>query len=85
MAAIAAIVPASNENTFSISAETLKLKIRDVSFKTIDNSQYGEVAVNGKTGTRPIPLINSLPYLEDYLAHGHPMPSNPGASLICGI
>ena len=66
-------------------AEILKLKIRDVSFKTIGNSQYGEVVVNGKTGTRPISLINSLPYLKDYLDHEHPMPSNPGASLIRGI
>ena len=66
-------------------AEILKLKIRDVSFKTIGNSQYGEVVVNGKTGTRPISLINSLPYLKDYLDHEHPLPSNPGASLIRGI
>jgi hypothetical protein len=39
----------------------MKLKIRDLSFKTIGSSQYVEVVVNGKTGTRPIPLINSIP------------------------
>jgi integrase/recombinase XerD len=64
--------------------EILQLKIRDIAFKTIGTSQYAEVVVNGKTGTRPIPLINSIPYLKDYLDHEHPMPSNPNAPLICG-
>jgi hypothetical protein len=40
--------------------------------------------VNGKTGTRPIPLINSIPDLKDYLGHEHPQPGNPNAPLICG-
>lgn len=65
--------------------EILKLKIRDVAFKSISKTQYAEVVVNGKTGTRPIPLINSIPYLKDYLNHDHPMPSNPNSPLICGI
>jgi integrase len=64
--------------------EILKLKIRDITFKTIGNSQYAEVVVNGKTGTRSIPLINSIPYLKDYLDHEHPQPGNPNAPLICG-
>jgi integrase/recombinase XerD len=64
--------------------EILKLKIRDLMFKTIGTSQYSEVVVNGKTGTRPIPLINSIPYLKDYLDHEHPQPGNPNAPLICG-
>ena len=64
--------------------EILKLKIRDLSFKMVGSSQYVEVVVNGKTGTRPIPLINSIPYLKDYLDHEHPQPSNPNAPLICG-
>ena len=65
--------------------EILKLKIRDLSFKSVGTSQYVEVVVNGKTGTRPIPLINSIPYLKDYLDHGHPQPRNLNAPLICGI
>jgi integrase/recombinase XerD len=64
--------------------EILKLKIRDVVFKTTGNYQYAEVVVNGKTGTRPIPLINSIPYLKNYLDNEHPQPSNPNAPLICG-
>jgi integrase len=46
--------------------ELLKLRIRDVIFKSIDDRQYAEVLVNGKTGSRHIPLINSLPYIKDY-------------------
>jgi hypothetical protein len=64
--------------------EILKLKIRDLSFKMVGSSQYVEVVVNGKTGTRPIPLFNSIPYLKDYLDHEHPQPRNPNAPLICG-
>ena len=64
--------------------EILKLKIRDMAFKTIGTSAYCEVVVNGKTGTRSIPLINSIPYLKDYLDHEHPQDKNPNAPLICG-
>jgi integrase/recombinase XerD len=65
--------------------EILKLKIKDIFFKSVDSYyQYAEVLVNGKTGTRPIPLIDSIPYLKDYLDHEHPQPSNPNAPLICG-
>ena len=65
--------------------EILKLKIRDLAFKTTGNYQYVDVVVNGKTGSRSIPLINSIPYVKDYLDHEHPQPSNPNAPLICGI
>ena len=63
--------------------EILKLKIRDLSFKKIGTSQYVEVVVNGKTGTRPIPLFNSLPYVKDYLTNEHPLPGNPNSPFIC--
>jgi hypothetical protein len=65
--------------------EILKLKMRDIVFKTTGNYQYAEALVNGKTGSRPIPLINSIPYLKEYLDHEHPQPSNPKAPLICGV
>jgi len=64
--------------------EILKLKIRDLAFKSAGPSTYVEVVVNGKTGTRAIPLINSIPYLKDYLDHEHPQPRNPNAPLISG-
>ena len=64
--------------------EIVKLKIKDLSFKSVGSSQYCEVVVNGKTGQRSILLINSIPYLKDYLDHSHPQPRNPNAPLICG-
>ena len=64
--------------------EIVKLKIKDIVFKTTGKSQYAEALVNGKTGSRPIPLIDSIPYLKDYLDHEHPQPGNPNAPLICG-
>ena len=64
--------------------EIVRLKIRDISFKTAGNYQYAEVVVNGKTGSRSLPLIDSIPYLKDYLDHEHPQPTNPNSPLICG-
>jgi integrase len=65
--------------------EILKLKIKDITFKIASNHyQYAEALVNGKTGSRPILLIDSIPYLKDYLDHEHPQPGNPNSPLICG-
>ena len=67
--------------------EILKLKIKDITFKTTggpSKSQYAEALVNGKTGSRPILLIDSIPYLKDYFDHAHPQPGNPNSPLICG-
>ena len=52
--------------------ELLRLRIRDIAFKNAGNKQYAEILVNGKTGSRHIPLIDSIPYLKDYLDHEHP-------------
>lgn len=65
--------------------EILKLKVKDIVFKTSGNYQYAEVLVNGKTGTRNIPLINSIPYVKDYLDHEHPQPGNPNALSFVGL
>jgi integrase len=62
-------------------AEILNLRIRDVHFKIVGNYQYAEVIVNGKTGTRPIPLISSIPYVKDWL-DDHPQQGNTNAFLI---
>jgi integrase/recombinase XerD len=61
--------------------ELLKLKIKDVVFKMAGNRQYAEILVNGKTGTRAIPLINSIPYIKDII-DSHPMKNSPDACLI---
>jgi integrase/recombinase XerD len=64
--------------------EIQKLKIKDIVFKTSGKSQYAEVLVTGKTGSRHIPLINSIPYIKDWLDE-HPQNGNPNAALICGF
>jgi hypothetical protein len=62
--------------------EILNIKIREIQFKlTGDQKQYAEVHINGKTGTRSIPLFDSLPYLKDWV-NSHPQPGNPSALLI---
>ena len=61
--------------------ELLKLKIKDIVFKMSGDRQYAEILVNGKTGPRPIPLINSLPYVKDLL-DAHPLRNNPNAYLL---
>jgi integrase/recombinase XerD len=63
-------------------SEILRMKVKDVVFKFIEGRQYAEILVNGKTGTRHIPLINSIPYLKDYL-EVHPCKTNPHIPLIC--
>jgi integrase len=63
--------------------ELLKLRIKDISFKIFEKKQYAEVFVNGKTGTRHIPLIDSIPYIKDYLNNEHPQSGNPNAMLLC--
>jgi len=47
-------------------------------FKMAGDSQYAEIVVNGKTGTRSIPLINSVPYVKDML-DSHPLRNNRNA------
>jgi integrase len=66
-------------------SELLRLRIKDVVFKlTPDKKQYAEVVVNGKTGTRQIPLINSIPYLKDWIV-AHPQGGNPNSILLSGF
>jgi integrase len=64
--------------------EILSLRIKDVVFKTTGKIQYAEVLVNGKTGTRPIPLIQSIPYVKDWLSN-HPSKNNPNSPLFIGL
>ena len=63
--------------------ELLNLKIKDITFKiTEDGKQYAELHINGgKTGSRTVPLIDSIPYLKDYLQNEHPTPENQSSWL----
>ena len=66
--------------------ELLKLRIKEVVFKLApDKKQYAEILVNGKTGTRHIPLIDSIPYIKDWITNHHPQSGNPNSILLCGF
>jgi len=64
--------------------ELLNIKLKDIVFKMSADRQYAEILVNGKTGQRAIPLINSIPYLKDWI-DDHPQSGNTEAVLICGL
>jgi integrase len=65
--------------------ELLKLRIKDVTFRfTPDKKQYAEILVNGKTGARHIPLIDSIPYIKDWISQ-HPQSGNTNSILLCGF
>ncbi|HXP53017.1 MAG TPA: hypothetical protein VN922_23940, partial [Bacteroidia bacterium] len=60
--------------------ELVKLRAKDVIFKTSGDYQYAEITVNGKTGSRTIPLFSCIPYLKDWLDE-HPQRGNPNTML----
>ena len=67
--------------------EILKLRLKDITIKTTAGGeggrhQYAEVLVNGKTGSRTIPLIDSIPYVKNWIDE-HPQQGNLNAPLIC--
>jgi integrase len=64
--------------------EILKLRIKNVVFRTSGNYHYAEVLINGKAGTRSIPLFDSIPYVKDWLDE-HPLRGNPNAFLVAGM
>ena len=68
-----------SRDTSCRASEILNLKIKDLVFKMAGKRQYAEILVNGKTGTRSIPLINSIPWVKDML-DSHPQKNNPNAS-----
>jgi hypothetical protein len=65
--------------------ELLKLRIKDVVFKLApDKKQYAEILVNGKTGTRHIPLIDSIPHIKDWISQLS-QSGNTNSILLCGF
>ena len=66
--------------------ELLSLKIKDIKFRvsTIDK-QFAEIHIQeSKTIARTLPLINSLPYVKDWI-DSHPMKNNPDAFLFVSL
>jgi integrase/recombinase XerD len=62
--------------------EILNLRIKDVNFKLVGNNQFAEVTVNGKTGTRTLPIIYGIPFLKDWLDDHPQQRGNTNAFLI---
>lgn len=58
--------------------ELLKLKIKDIVFER----QCAKVLVNGKTGSRSLVLIDSIPYVKQWLSQ-HPQKNDTNAILFC--
>lgn len=68
-------------------SEILSLRIRNIKYK-INNEgiQYAEVEIKGgKTGSRIIPLIDSITYVKDWIEHGHPTRTNPDSWLFVSL
>jgi integrase/recombinase XerD len=62
--------------------ELLKLRIKDVEFISgEDGSRYAKIVVNGKTGERALPLIDSIPYVTQWISL-HPQGTNREAILL---
>jgi len=65
--------------------EILSLKIKDIVFKTADGGkQYAIVVVNGKTGSRCLPLFQSIPYVKEWLSN-YPSRNNPNSPIFVGL
>lgn len=61
--------------------EILNLKISQIVFKIAKGGkQYAEVQINGKTGSRVLPLFSSIPYVKEWLLN-HPTRDNPNSWL----
>ena len=60
--------------------ELLNLKIKDVEFIEGNRGRYAKILVNGKTGQRSLPLIDSIPYVTQWISE-HPQRDN-GESLL---
>jgi integrase len=66
--------------------EILNLKIRDIIWKlTSDGIQYAEILIRGgKTKPRTLPLIDSIPYVRDWITN-HPTGDNPDSWLFVSM
>jgi len=66
--------------------ELLALKIRDVHFKVAPDTgiQFALITVSGKTGQRTLPLIDSIPYVKEWIGR-HPYTGNPDAPLFIAM
>jgi integrase/recombinase XerD len=43
-----------------------------VEFREDDGGRYARIVLNGKTGERVVPLIDSIPYVTQWISNNHP-------------
>jgi integrase len=66
--------------------EILSLRICDIHWKiSSEGVQYAEIHVHGKTGSRTLPLINSIPYVKEWITNHHPFGNNPKSKLFVSL
>jgi site-specific recombinase XerD len=54
-----------SRDTSARPSEILKLRVKEINFKLAGGKTYAVISVNGKTGSRIIPLFNSIPYIKE--------------------
>jgi integrase/uncharacterized C2H2 Zn-finger protein len=65
--------------------ELLSLRIKDINFKVSTKGiQYAEILVSGKTKTRTVPLLSSLPYVKEWI-QAHPLGENNNSWLFISL
>ena len=65
--------------------EILNLRIKDVELiEDGGGGRYARIVLNGKTGERVVPLIDSIPYVTQWISN-HPQGSNREAILLPSI
>jgi integrase/recombinase XerD len=64
--------------------ELLNLRIKDMEFIEDGGTRYARVVLNGETGERVVPLIDSIPYVTQWISN-HPQGSNREAILLPNI
>lgn len=60
--------------------EILSMQIKHVTFE----KEFARITVQGKTGGRRVPLIDSVPYIAEWI-NNHPFKENPEAPLWVGL
>jgi integrase len=68
--------------------ELLNLRIKDIIFKiTDDGKHYAEITIKGGKTNRPrtVPLINSIPYVKEWISTEHPGGNNQDSWLFVAL
>jgi integrase/recombinase XerD len=79
------VLPYYGKRFISTTSSNFEFENKRHVFKAIGGGkEYAEVLVNGKTGSRHLPLIQSLPYVKDWLSN-HLSRNNPNSPLFVDL